>query len=131
MVSTSGLGRRTAVGLLLSAVLFSGLPATAAQDAPAAPTGPRLAIRGYDPVAYFTDGRATQGQESYELDWLGSRWRFASAEHRAMFAADPERYAPQFGANCAPSMAAGKKYPADPEAWAIVDGKLYLGASKR
>ena len=128
MMGASGLGRRAVTGLLLSAVLFPGLPAVAEQGAP---TGPRLAIRGYDPVAYFTDGRAVKGEEAYEFEWLGSHWRFASAEHRAMFAADPERYAPQFGAYCAPSMAAGEKSPSDPEAWAIVDGKLYLGSSKR
>jgi hypothetical protein len=56
-----------------------------------------VAIKGYDTVAYFTDGRAVKGNPEVETLWQDARWHFASAEHRDMFKADPERYAPQYG----------------------------------
>ena len=59
-----------------------------------------LAILGYDTVAYFTDGRPVKGSPEFEYVWQDARWRFASAEHRALFAGEPDRYAPQFGGFC-------------------------------
>jgi YHS domain-containing protein len=56
-----------------------------------------VAIGGYDPIAYFTEGRAVRGEEKYEFSWQGARWYFASSEHRDRFVAQPERYAPQYG----------------------------------
>ena len=56
-----------------------------------------VAIRGYDPVAYHTEGRALKGKKEFSHDWNDAIWRFASAENRDLFAADPERYAPQYG----------------------------------
>ena len=86
-----------------------------------------VAIRGYDPVAYFTDGRATKGSEEFAYDWLGATWQFANAEHQQTFAATPIRYAPQYGGLCALGVARGERsVNVDPEAWRIVDGKLYL-----
>ncbi len=90
---------------------------------------PRLSISGYDPVAYFTDGRPVQGKPDYEYLWHKLRWRFASSEHREMFSKDPKRYAPQYDGYCAMGVtndAAAHKDTVDPNAWAIVDGKLYL-----
>jgi YHS domain-containing protein len=90
-----------------------------------------VAIEGYDPVAYFTDGRATQGSEEFAYDWLGATWYFANAEHRDLFAAQPVQYAPQYGGHCALGTAFGESTAnIDPEAWAIVEGKLYLQYSK-
>jgi hypothetical protein len=89
-----------------------------------------LAIQGYDPVAYFTDARPRRGLEAHFFDWQGARWRFVSAANRDAFAADPERYTPAYGGFCAFGMASGYKVGIDPEAWAIVDGKLYLNYSK-
>ena len=88
------------------------------------------AIRGYDPVAYFTLGEAKPGDSAISLDYQGAVWHFASAEHRDLFAADPEKYAPQYGGYCA--WAASQNYVAstDPEAWQIVDDKLYLNFSR-
>lgn len=86
----------------------------------------RIAIKGYDPVAYFTEGKAMKGSEEFEYEWLDARWRFASAQHRDLFTADPERYAPQYGGFCSGAMAFGDIVVGNPEAWAIVDGKLYL-----
>lgn len=89
-----------------------------------------IAIGGYDPVAYFTEAEAVPGQSQYRLDWAGSTWQFASAEHRDRFAAEPQRYAPQYGGHCA--YAAGKGYIAgiDPEAWTVHNNRLYLNYSK-
>jgi hypothetical protein len=89
----------------------------------------RLAIGGYDAVAYFTDARPVPGRGEIEYVWHNARWRFASAAHREMFVHDPERYAPQYDGYCAMGAARGQeahKDTVDPQAWAIVDGKLYL-----
>ena len=90
---------------------------------------PKLSISGYDPVAYFTDGKPVPGKTEFEYLWHKLRWRFANGEHRDLFARDPDRYAPQYDGYCAMGAAAGEaahKDTVDPEAWAIVDGKLYL-----
>jgi YHS domain-containing protein len=90
-----------------------------------------VAIEGYDTVAYFTDGRATKGSEEFAYDWLGVTWLFANAEHRDLFAKKPVQYAPQYGGHCALGTAFGESTAnIDPEAWSIVDGKLYLQYSK-
>lgn len=84
------------------------------------------AIGGYDPVAYFEEGRAVSGSADFSLDWNGATWRFSSARHKALFAAEPERYAPQFGGYCAWAVSQGYTAKTDPEAFSIVDGRLYL-----
>lgn len=90
-----------------------------------------LAIEGYDPVAYFEEGRPVEGKKSFTHEWNDATWRFASAENRDRFAADPERYAPQYGGYCAWAVAQGKTAGIDPDAWKIVDGKLYLNYNKK
>ena len=93
----------------------------------------RLAISGYDPVAYFTDGKPVPGRSDIDYVWHDVRWRFASTEHRDIFARDPERHAPQYDGYCAMGASWEKdmhKDIADPLAWAIVDGKLYLTHSR-
>ena len=90
-----------------------------------------VAILGYDAVAYFTEGRAVLGSPEYEHEWQEARGRFSSGAHRDLFAGNPEAYAPQYGGNCAGGMARGVVSPIDPEAWVIVDGKLYLNYDKR
>jgi hypothetical protein len=109
----------------LAVLLFS--VAAVAGDAPKVNAGPdRIAIRGYDPVAYFTDGQAVKGSEEFEYEWLDVRWRFASLKHRNLFTENPEHYAPQYGGFCSGAMAFGDTVVGNPNAWAIVDGKLYL-----
>jgi YHS domain-containing protein len=88
-----------------------------------------LAIRGADPVAYFTEGKAVKGVADYEYTWNGATWRFSSAENLTAFTADPEAYAPQYGGYCAWAVKSGYLASVDPEAWKIVDGKLYLNYS--
>ncbi len=85
-----------------------------------------VAIRGYDTVAYFTEGRPVEGTPEFEHVWRDARWRFSSAEHLGVFAEDPERYAPRYGGFCAGAMARGWRVTVDPEAWTIIDGRLYL-----
>lgn len=89
-----------------------------------------VAIKGYDTVAYFTNGRAIKGDPEFVFDWNSAQWRFASAAHRDMFSANPERYAPRFGGHCSMGLTKGRLVSADPEAWTIIDGKLYLYFSK-
>jgi len=89
-----------------------------------------VAINGYDPVAYFADGRAVEGSADITADWQGATWRFSSAQHRDAFLADPEKYAPQYGGYCAFAVARGYTAKTDPDAWSIVDGKLYLNYSQ-
>ena len=89
-----------------------------------------VAIDGTDPVAYFTEGRPVKGSRAYSYTWNGATWRFASAHNRDLFAANPERYAPQYGGYCAWAVSQGYTAGIDPSAWKIVDGKLYLNYSK-
>ena len=90
---------------------------------------PQLSISGYDPVAYFTDGKPIKGKAEFEYLWHKLKWRFASSGHRDLFVSSPSRYAPQYDGYCAMGVTNGDaahKDTVDPEAWAIVDGKLYL-----
>lgn len=91
-------------------------------------TEPRAAIQGYDSVAYFTEGRPVKGLPSIYQDFDGRRYYFANPRHRAMFLADPDRYIPQFGANCAVLVGLGRIKAANPLYWAVVDDRLYLFA---
>jgi hypothetical protein len=97
----------------------------------AEPSSLPLAIRGYDPVAYFTQGRPMRGQPDFEHAWDGYRYHFVTAENRDLFKADPVRYAPQFEGLCAIALVDGYKDVADPENWLISDNKLYLFGGQR
>jgi YHS domain-containing protein len=90
-----------------------------------------VAARGYDVVAYFEDGEPVPGSSEHAHEWRGATWQFASAGHRDLFAADPERYAPQYGGYCAYAVAKGTTADIDPRAWKIVDGRLYLNKSPK
>ena len=123
-VSFFGLKRSTK----LLALLFATFIATTAWG-----DEPKLSISGYDPVAYFTDGKPVQGKPEFDYLWRRLRWRFVSAEHRDLFSRDPKHYAPQYDGYCAMGISEGKaahKDTVDPEAWAIVDGKLYLAHNR-
>ncbi|MFQ5935037.1 MAG: YHS domain-containing (seleno)protein [Acidiferrobacterales bacterium] len=87
------------------------------------------AIRGYDPVAYFTKGKPVKGSQQYSLEWNGAKWYFASAENRDRFKVNPTQYAPQYGGYCAYAVANGYTATTDPNAWTLVDDKLYLNYS--
>ncbi|MBC8040661.1 MAG: YHS domain protein [Opitutaceae bacterium] len=85
-----------------------------------------VAIKGYDPVAYFTASKPVKGSSDFVHEWNGAEWRFASAANRDLFKADPVKYAPQFGGYCAWAVSRGYTAGIDPDAWKIVDGLLYL-----
>lgn len=123
--------RRTALGILAvppALALLSG-PAAAREPETFAPDG--LAIRGIDPVAYFSDARPVPGDPGHTLMHKGAEWRFASAENRALFEADPEKYGAQFGGYCAFAASRGYLAPTIPEAWTVYEDRLYLNANLR
>lgn len=111
-----------AAAVVASIACLSAIAQTAGSD-------PRLVMKGYDPVAYFTQGKPVMGSASYSHDWDGGRYQFASAGHRDLFAGDPDRYAPRFSGYCTGSMSRGVRNEGDPEIWIIVDGKLFLFGS--
>lgn len=113
------------------ALLFA-LFASSAHANPPIETGTfnNLAIYGYDTVAYFTEDKAVKGKKGVSHEWRGAEWRFSSEENKAMFVANPEKYAPQYGGYCAYAMSDGRLVGIDEDAFTIVDGKLYLNYSK-
>lgn len=88
------------------------------------------AIDGYDPVAYFKESKAVEGSNDFVHEWNDAKWYFSSAENKADFIANPEKYAPQYGGYCAWAVSQGYTAPTDPKAWHIKDDKLYLNYSK-
>ncbi len=100
-----------------------------AQNNPSTPL--RVVLKGYDPVAYFTEKRPVKGRENISYDWDGERYLFSSSKNRNLFTSNPDRYAPQYAGFCTNGMSKGKKNEADPELWKIVDGKLHVFASLR
>ena len=114
------------IGILAGLIAAPAL--LAAETDPA--TGKRVSLQGYDPVSYFTNSHPEKGSPQFSAAFDGASYWFKSAEHRAMFVADPDRYAPQFGGFCAIRLSRGEKYEADPQAWVIADGKLYVFGGK-
>jgi YHS domain-containing protein len=126
MMVSIGLNRR---GLLATAASFAlaGVAAASAGrpvNTLGSPEG--IAIDGYDPVAYFREGGPRKGSAEHAVKHGGATWHFASAQNRALFAADPERYKPAYGGFCAYGTSRGYLVKIEPEAWSIVDGRLYL-----
>ena len=114
------------VAACAAALVLGQAPASAANTVNTGYFG-GVAILGYDPVAYFTEGRSVKGSEEFSYDWLGTPWHFASREHRELFMSEPVKYAPQFGGYCAGEIAGdGITINIDPDAWRIIEGKLYL-----
>ncbi len=90
-----------------------------------------LAVEGYDTVAYFTEGKAVEGDRKYQTEWMGANWRFASEKHLALFLENPEKYAPQYGGYCAYAVSNDDLAGIDPEQFHIHEGKLYLNYNAR
>jgi YHS domain-containing protein len=90
-----------------------------------------LALDGYDPVAYFTEGNPTKGSAAFSHLWNDTQWHFSSQANLEAFKANPEQYAPQYGGFCAYGVSEDHKSPTDPNAWTLVDGKLYLNYSPK
>jgi YHS domain-containing protein len=113
--------------LALATLLFSA--ATLASKPPVFATTDG-AIRGYDPVAYFTEKKPVKGSDNHTFEYMGATWHFASEKNRELFAASPDTYAPQFGGYCAYAVGNGYTASVDPTAWSVIDDKLYLNYSK-
>jgi hypothetical protein len=90
------------------------------------PAGRRIALSGYDPIAYFIDGKPAKGSPEFWYAFDDVVYLFRSAQHRETFAADPERYAPQYDGYCAGGISKGYKVEPDPEAWIVANGKLFV-----
>ncbi|MGE0882063.1 MAG: YHS domain-containing (seleno)protein [Blastocatellales bacterium] len=121
--------RAALVIVFVATVSIAVRPASAAVD----PINKNIfgtALKGYDAVAYFKEGKPVKGKDEFRQDWMGAKWYFASAANRDEFARNPEKYAPQFGGYCSWAVAHGYTANIDPEAWKIVDGKLYLNYDK-
>ena len=110
----------------LPSVLIVWLALTFLQGTAWSAEGEKLAIKGYDPVAYFTKGAAERGKREFSFKWQGREWLFENREHVKLFKAAPTRYAPRYGGFCAAGVSQGFKMEPDPEQWKIVDGKLFL-----
>ncbi len=121
--------RRQLLTLALAAPAVTVLSHRAMAATPQVYAEEGIAVDGSDVVAYFTDGAPVAGSEAITHDYMGATWRFASEANRDAFAADPARYAPQYGGYCAYAVSQGYTAPTVPEAWSIVDNKLYLNFS--
>ena len=117
-------------------VATAALPTAALLSRPAAAAEPPvyatggIAINGYDPVAYFTEGKPVEGSPDHTSDWEGATVQFSSAENKALFDGDPEKYAPKYGGYCAYAVSKGYTASTDPAAWSIHEDRLYLNYSK-
>jgi YHS domain-containing protein len=115
-----------AASLLVAALGYPADPASA--RSPEIYTGilTATAVGGYDPVAYFSEGKPVEGRRDITWSWKGVTWRFASEKNRELFKAKPEAYAPQYGGHCAWAVSSGYTAKGDPKHWKIVNNKLYL-----
>ncbi|HKX30287.1 MAG TPA: YHS domain-containing (seleno)protein [Blastocatellia bacterium] len=120
---------------LISILAFTGCLSISARPSSAAvdPVNKNLlgtAMQGYDPVAYFKEGKPVKGKSEFRYEWMRAKWYFANAANRDEFAKEPTKFAPQFGGYCAWAVSRGYTANIDPEAWKIVEGKLYLNYNK-
>jgi YHS domain-containing protein len=84
------------------------------------------AINGYDAVAYFTESKPVKGSKQLSYRWMDADWYFSSRQNLDLFKATPDKYAPQYGGYCAYGCSRGYKASTEPDAWTIVNNKLYL-----
>jgi YHS domain-containing protein len=117
--------------ITIIAVLTSLLLNSCKEKQPEIYSTSSVAINGYDPVAYFTQNKTVKGVSEFSYEWKGTNWLFSSKTDMDLFSSDPEKYEPQYGGYCAYGCSKGKKATTDPQAWTIVDGKLYLNHSQQ
>ncbi len=128
---------RTLIAVLTAAMLMFGLLPAALAGPDVNTTqgltlaGPGLALRAYDPVAYFTEGKPVIGKATYSATHHEATYRFATKAHLKAFKSNPEKYVPQYGGFCAYGVSVGAKFDGDPTLWRIVDGKLYLNLNPK
>ena len=114
--------RQLSLGFILSLCMGQVL----ALDTINTPWYSNTAIEGHDPVAYFSENAAVKGDKSHKIEWQGANWHFASAQNKALFEANPEKYAPQYGGYCAWAASQNTVAGIDPDQFTIVNDKLYL-----
>ncbi len=117
------LSRKTCVLMFAASVFLAAATGSVNKD------DRGLAVKGYDVIAYFDEKRPIKGKAELHHEYQGATYWFASAAHRDRFSGDPEKYLPQYGGYCAYGVAKGHKAPVDPEAWSVIDGRLYLNYS--
>ena len=117
--------RRTTLLALIAAIASPAL----ADNPTIYKNGNNVAVHGYDVVSYFTESTHRQGEPQFSSDYMGAVWHFSTAANRNAFDANPEAYAPQYGGHCAYAASKGALASSVPEAWTVVDGKLYLNYS--
>lgn len=115
---------RSFVASLIATALLAG--AAFAADLVNVAGASRIALSGYDTVAFFTDSKPVHGTPDHTFEYQGATYLFANEEHRKLFAANPGRYAPQYGGFCAYGAAVGALFPVDVSTWQVRNGKLYL-----
>lgn len=125
------LSRRHALALTASIPVVALIGTRASAEAAPVYANDSIAVDGSDVVAYFTQGAPAKGTPEFSHDWNGATWHFVNAANRDAFAVDPAAYAPQYGGYCAWAVSEGYTAPTVPEAWRIVDGKLYLNFSRQ
>jgi len=116
--------------ILLAAWIGLAWPMLAYAGEYGPPEGRRIALSGYDPVSYFEGGEPAKGAPEFWFAYDDVIYVFSSAEHRAKFVADPERYAPQYAGYCAGGVSRGLTIEPNPQAWLIANGKLYMVLNK-
>ena len=119
--------------LLLITLLSVGLSARIAHGADTHfnVTDNGIAIGGYDVVVYFASGKPQRGVGGHSFTWSGAEWHFVNNEHRTLFAASPETYAPSYGGWCSMGMAGGRVVEVDFEtAWVVSGKKLYFNVNQ-
>jgi YHS domain-containing protein len=121
----------TILMISMSAIFFAACAGSAEDFKKVNATAENVAVKGFDTVAYFTAEKAIEGNPQYSFIWNGAKWYFSSAENMEKFKAAPEIYAPQFGGYCAWAVSKGYTADGDPNAWKIVDGKLYLNYNQK
>ena len=125
------LTRRTVLSLAAATPFVALSAQTALAMEPETFQSNGIAINGIDPVAYFTDGGPVQGDMAHSIDYKGAKWLFVSADNKAAFEADPEKYGAKFGGYCAYAASLGYLAPTQPEAWTVFEDRLYLNANLR
>ena len=133
------IGRRRFLGLVLLGAGAATVADTVFSPRPAHARKPEIyqglvsgvGAGGYDVVAYFTESEAVKGKAAHVHRWKDANWHFATPENRDRFAANPSRYAPQYGGHCAWAAAEGYTAKGDPRNWDVVNGKLYLNFNSR
>ena len=108
----------------MAAIFCITLAATAQKSAVFVTKG--IAIKGYDPVAFFVESKAVKGSDTFAYKWQDATWLFSTKANLAAFKANPEQYAPQYGGYCAYGTADNHKAPTETDTWTIVKDKLYF-----